>query len=73
MRYVMARYEKEQRELAYRFYITDALRSISENTAKFGGGGYIKARYADLINPKPEDNRTQEEIIAKIREGLRSL
>jgi hypothetical protein len=73
MRYVTARFEREQRELAYRIYVTDALRSISENTAKFGGGGYIKARYADLINPKPEDNRTQEEIIAKIREGLRSL
>ena len=73
MRYVLARFEIYQRELAYRIYVTDALRVIGENTAKYGGGGYIKARYADIINPTPEDNRTQEEIIAKIREGLRSL
>lgn len=75
MRYVMARYEREQRELAYRFYITDALRSISENTAKFGGGGYMKARFADLIkiDSRPEDNRTSEEIIGGIREKLRKM
>ena len=72
MRYVMARYEREQRELAYRIYISDALRTISENTAKFGGGGYMKARFADIIMPRPEDDRTSDEIISHIREKLRS-
>ena len=72
MRYVMARYENYQRELAYRIYITDALRSISENTAKFGGGGYMKVRFADIIMPQPEDDLTSEEIISHIREKLRS-
>lgn len=75
MRYVMARYESEQRELAYRIYVTDALRNISENTARFGGGGYIRARFADLINidQRPEDNRTSDEIIGGIREKLRKM
>ncbi len=73
MRYVMARYLDNQREVAYRIYITDALRIISENTAKYGGGGYIKARYADIIHPKPEDNRTHEEVVAHIRGKLREL
>lgn len=72
MRYVMARYEREQRELAYRIYISDALRTISENTAKFGGGGYMKVRFADIIMPRPEDDRTSDEIIGHIREKLRS-
>lgn len=72
MRYVMARYEREQRELAYRIYISDALRTISENTAKFGGGGYMKVRFADIIMPRPEDDRTSDEIISHIREKLRS-
>ena len=72
MRYVMARYEREQRELAYRIYISDALRTISENTAKFGGGGYMKVRFADIIIPRPEDDRTSDEIISHIREKLRS-
>lgn len=73
MRYVMARYESNQRELACRIYITDALRTISENTAKYGGGSYIKARYADIIHPKPEDGRTHEEVVDHIRKKLREL
>lgn len=72
MRYVTARFEREQRELAYRIYVTDALRSISVNTAKFGGGGYMKIRFADIIMPQPEDDRTSEEIISHIRKKLRS-
>lgn len=73
MRYVMARYRESQRELAYRFYVTDALRSISQNTANFGGGLYIQARFADIIQPKPEDDRTSEEVIEHIRGKLREL
>lgn len=73
MRYVMARYEVYQRELAYRIYVTDALRIISENTARFGGGGYVKARFADIVNPKPEDPRTHDEVVEHIRGKLRNL
>ena len=66
MRYAMARYQSQQRDLAYRIYVTDCLRIISENTAKMGGGSYITANLADIINPKPVDNRTGEEIAADI-------
>lgn len=71
MRYVLARFEIYQRELAYRIYISDALQNISENTAKFGSGRYMKVRFADIIMPQPEDDRTSEEIISHIREKLR--
>ena len=30
------------------------------------GGSYISAKFADIINPKPVDNRTGEEIAADI-------
>ena len=68
MRYAMARYQSQQRDLAYRIYVTDCLRIISENTAKTktGGGSYITAKLADIINPKPVDNRAGEEIAADI-------
>ena len=66
MRYAMARYQSQQRDFAYRIYVTDCLRIISENTAKMGGGSYITAKSSDLINPKPADNRTGEEIAADI-------
>ena len=66
MRYAMARYQSQQRDLAYRIYVTDCLRIISENTAKMGGGSYITAKFADIINTKPVDNRAVEEIAADI-------
>ena len=66
MRYAMARYQSQQRDLAYRIYVSDCLRIISENTAKMGGGSYITAKFVDIINPKPIDNRTGEEITADI-------
>ena len=62
----MARYQSQQRDLAYRIYVTDCLRIISENTAKMGKGSYITAKFADIINPKPVDKRTGEEIAADI-------
>ena len=66
MRYAMARYQSQQRDLAYRIYVSECLRIISENTAKMGGGSYITAKLSDIINPKPADNRTGEEIAADI-------
>ena len=66
MRYAMARYQSQQRDLAYRIYVSDCLRIISENTAKIGGGSHITAKFSDIINPKPVDNRTGEEIAADI-------
>ena len=66
MRYAMARFNQHQRDLAYRIYVSDCLRIISENTAKIGGGSYITAKFEDIINPKPTDNRTGEEIAADI-------
>lgn len=46
--------------------MTDALRLIAENTARYASGDYIKARYADIIEPKKQDDRTCEEITADI-------
>lgn len=46
--------------------MTDALRIVAENTARYAGGNYIKARYVDIIEPKKQDNRTCEEITADV-------
>lgn len=50
----------------YRIYVTDALRVVAENTAKFVGGHSIERRYIDVVKPKKQDNRTCEEITADI-------
>ena len=66
MRYAMARYQSQQRELAYRIYVTDCLRMVTENTAKMSQGAHTAARFYDIINPKPGADRTGEEIAADI-------
>ena len=69
MRYVSARYRLYQREEIYRIYVGDALRMISESTAKFGGGEYVTKRFVDVIHPVKKDERTAEEIIADTING----
>ena len=66
MRYATVRFNHHQRDLAYRIYVTDCLRMETENTAKMSQGSYTAARFYDIINPKPVDNRTGEEIAAYI-------
>ena len=66
MRYAIARYQSQQRDLAYRIYVADCLRIIRKKKKKMGGGSYITAKFADIINPKPVENRTGEEIAADI-------
>ena len=63
-------FQKEQEEKAVKIYYAECLRVISENTAKFGGGSYIQAKLKDILDPKPTDNRTADDIIESIRKKL---
>ena len=65
--------KKQDQEKAYRVYVTDALKTITENTAKYAGGSYMKARYYDLENPKPAETRTGEEIISQMKAKIASI
>lgn len=67
MRYVGARLDTENRDEAYRIYVTKSLQLFPQNK-------YLTASYEDAINPsKSVDNRTGDEIVADIisRAGLR--
>lgn len=63
MRYVKAQVEQEVQEYAYRIYVTDALKGLIGHTE----------RYYDWIKPQKTDNRTADEIINDIKEGLNKL
>ena len=60
--------------MAYRIYLTDALRVLTENTAKFAGGSMINIRYFDVIDTqkKNPEKKTGDEIVVDIvkRAGL---
>lgn len=61
------------KEKSYQLYITECLRMITENTARFGGGSYMQLKYSELIEPKPQDNRTADEIIQGIKTKVNNL
>ena len=46
---------------------------MTENTAKIGGGSYIQIKFDELIEPKPQDNRTADEIIQGIKNKVNNL
>lgn len=79
MRYATARFNQHQRDLAYRIYVTDCLRITTENTAKtvhvlMDGKAEVHVmgiRFADVLENKPVDNRTADDIIEGIRNKLK--
>ena len=58
-----ARCDKERRDSAYRFYITDALKVI----------GGLNIRYADIIRKTPAKKADPKEIISRLSAGLDAL
>ena len=71
MRYAIARYQSQQRDLAYRIYVTDCLRIQLECIAHMGGQKLDIDRFVDVYYPKPIDNRTADDIIEGIRDKLK--
>lgn len=73
MRYAAARYQKYQRDKAYRFYIADCARIITENTAAMSQGTYITTRFSEIFgtNQKAEQKNPEnqrERLLNKLRE-----
>lgn len=65
---------REQNEkIAFQIYLTDALKVIGENTAKYSGGSYLKVRFEDIVHPRPEETRTPEEVKNQITQKLARL
>lgn len=62
--------ERQEQETYYRVYVAESLRLIGVNTARFAGGNYLEQKYVDLIEPKKEETRTEEEIIAQVRKSI---
>lgn len=50
----------------YRVYVTDALKLLEENTARYFGGNHMTQRWIDSITPKKQDTRNGAEIAADV-------
>ena len=64
---------KQEEEKVYKIYVTDALKIIAENTARFAGGSSLNIRFYDIINPVKVETRTSTEIINNISAKLASM
>lgn len=60
---MVARLVTDLEELKYRVYTTDTLQLIAKAQQ---GGQYLSKRYAELIDDKPQDTRTGDEIAADV-------
>jgi hypothetical protein len=66
-------FRKEQEEKAVKLYCAECLRIVGENTAKLCEGSYITAKLSDILDPKPTEERTADEVIGNIKEKLNKM
>ena len=59
MRYVRAKVAEDDERMAYRAYVTESLRLQGKNK-------YIQRSWLDIIDPKPADNRSGDEIAVQV-------
>lgn len=73
--------KEAEEEAIYKQYMAKLTRFITENSANcvtsLSGGQieayYVNIDYNDLINPKPVDNRSADEIIGNIKEKIQNM
>ena len=68
--HVIASLRKQRKELTYRIYVTESLRIIAENTAKFVGGRMLTQSFVDIIEPKEKPKMTTEGVVSKMRKKI---
>lgn len=61
MRYVSSVIDKKNNDDIYRFYVTNALKILTTNTAKFAGGSELVKTYAEIIAPKSAEDEAEQE------------
>ena len=58
-----------QNEL-WRNYMARCMRMATENIAIITQGKYMQVEFEDLINPKPEEKRSADDIIAEMKNKI---
>lgn len=53
--------------------MAQVIKNINDSVANFAGGSVMKVTYEDLLNPKPKETRTADEIIEDIGNRLDKL
>ena len=59
-------FKRESKERSYQVYVTGTLKMIAESVSRYGGGSYPVQTWTEIIEPKPVDTRTGNEIVSDI-------
>jgi len=73
MRYVVSRYKEYQKDMAYRFFVTDELFYLNNNVVNISGGNKLQTRFYEILHPPKEETRTADDIINNIKSKLKKL
>lgn len=57
----------------WRNYTARCMRLITENTAGMVNGKVMSVEYEDIINPKPEEKRSADEIIENLKSKINKI
>lgn len=61
MRYVSSVIDKKNEDDIYRIYITNALKILTTNTAKFAGGSELVKSFSEIIAPKSAEEEQEQQ------------
>ena len=64
--YAYARLERENEDLQFRQYVSDALFVLLETVAEAWGGKCLSKRFCDILFPQNEDVHTGEEVLRDV-------
>ena len=70
MQYMLSRYRSESKEKVYKAYVTDTLKVIAENTARYAGGSTIKKRFIDISEEEKNEPKKPQESAEKVKSDL---
>lgn len=63
--------KRKSEEDAFRMYIAEGVKILTENTAKQFGGSALSISFRDIISGEKPDERTEEDIINGLKEKLK--
>lgn len=70
-------YNHKQERRAFEIYVSDRVKAINDSVASVFGGSTSASRYIDVLerimDARPEDSRTAEQIISSISDKLERL
>ena len=70
-------YNHKQERRAFEIYVSDGVKAVNDSIAYIFGGNTSASRYIDILeqimNVRPKDSRTAEQIISSISNKLEGL